>query len=150
MNSYIYEFIVFWCEFIFMLIWIHMVYEFIYLWIHIPHYEFIVKTMNSYLPRFQMSASCDEVMFWGSMRAAVHCILLGRANRKAHTPSQERTQVPSSEVRHSWRIDTRCISDHGWGGEAPSSDVKIEGGLRRPDRALNRKVKEPIKKPMSA
>jgi hypothetical protein len=50
MNSYYHEFIQ---------PWIHTTmntytYEFIYLWIYIPNYEFLVNTMNSYLPRFQM------------------------------------------------------------------------------------------------
>ena len=49
-----YEFIVEEYEFIYAGIWIHIHYEFIYLWIHIINYEFIVDTMNSYLPRIQM------------------------------------------------------------------------------------------------
>jgi hypothetical protein len=55
MNSYIYEFIVAEYEFIYACIWIHIHYEFIYLWIHMINYEFIVDTMNSYLPIIQMA-----------------------------------------------------------------------------------------------
>jgi hypothetical protein len=49
-----YGFIVAEYEFIYACIWNHIHYEFIYLWIHIINYEFIVDTMNSYLPRIQM------------------------------------------------------------------------------------------------
>jgi hypothetical protein len=66
-------------EFIYVCIWIHINYEFIYLWIHILNYEFIVDTMNSYLPRIEVWARSPG--FRVSLRPKGYELWLGKTRR---------------------------------------------------------------------